>query len=46
MAIKESSTPEDVVILEGKVADATVVGTDVLVVSRDFDLWRWRCTGG
>ena len=39
IAVNESLTPPDVVVLEGEATDATVVSTDVLVVSGDFKFW-------
>ena len=39
VAINKSLVPLDVVVLEGEATDATVVSTDVLVVSGDFKFW-------
>ena len=36
VAINESLTPPDVVVLEGKATDPAMVSADVLVVGRDF----------
>ena len=39
VAVNESLTPPDVVVLEGEMADPTMVSTVILVVGRDFKFW-------
>ena len=39
VAINKSTTPHDVVVLEGKTTDPAMVSADVLVVGRDFKFW-------
>ena len=39
VAIHESSTPPDVVVLEGETTDPAMIGTDILVVGGDFKFW-------
>ena len=38
IAINESLAPTDVVVLEGEVADTTVVSPNVFVISGDFEV--------
>ena len=39
VAINESLTPPDVVILEGETTDPAMVSANVLVVGGDFKFW-------
>ena len=38
MAVNEATAPGDVIILEGEVTNAAMVGTDVLVVVLNFKI--------
>ena len=39
MAVNKALAPGNVVVLEGEMADAAVVSTDILVVGGDFKFW-------